>query len=57
MDIWSLIFCCSAIYLIWFYQQSTRQSKILKKEQERIRLNRMAAIKKQDSLRCRSPKE
>lgn len=47
MDIWSLIFCCSAIYLIWFYRQRHKAKKILKKEQERIKTEQEAAIKKQ----------
>lgn len=47
MDIWSLIFCCSAIYLIWFYRQKHKAKKILKEQEKIIIKEQDFALKKQ----------
>lgn len=36
MDIWTLIFWCSAIYLIWFYSKRWKIKRQLKAEQKRL---------------------
>lgn len=47
MDIWSFIFWCSAIYLIWFYRKKHQAKKLLKEEEKRIKAEQDAAIKRQ----------
>lgn len=47
MDIWSLIFVCSAIYLIWFYRKKHKIKKLIKEEEKRIKAEQDAIIEKQ----------
>lgn len=51
MDIWSLIFVCSAIYLIWFYRQKHKAKKLLKAEQKRIEEESLAKVKEENAKR------
>lgn len=47
MDIWSLIFVCSAIYLIWFYRKKHKIKKLIKEEEKRIKAEQDAIVEKQ----------
>lgn len=47
MDIWSIIFVCSAIYLIWFYRKKYKIKKLIKEEEKRIKAEQDAIIQKQ----------
>lgn len=47
MDIWSIIFVCSAIYLIWFYRKKYKIKKLIKEEEKRIKAEQDATIQKQ----------
>lgn len=46
MDIWTIIFICSAIYLIWFYRKKRRIKKALKElqRQEQSRLSQTTQL-------------
>lgn len=47
MDIWSLIFVCSAIYLIWFYRKKHKIKKLIKEEEKRIKAEQDAITQRQ----------
>ena len=53
MDMWTLMFVCSAIYLIWFYSKRRKLKKLIKEEERQQRL----LLQKQEEERMQKERE